>query len=190
MSIFILAAFAAGAAQNAATAEPMLDGRCEEHRAAGVQPQPVGNGVTAYLRQTANHVWLCFDVPQGSYAPLDLRLEAPRLQRAINLHASAQLGEWDADDPSAAPADSASPLWWKVEGWWANTIVFNGMTDTPQGRRARFRFAEGREIQFSKDRFGRGTWRLSADIMNVAGPDGEMISLRWPSAGTVTLEVR
>src|SRR5688500_10722687 len=95
------------AAVQAAAVEPMLDGRCDDHRA-GAAVAALGGGVSAYVRETRDHVWLCFALPPDSHGTTDVRIEAPALEAALNLHASAQLGEWAADEPSAAPKDGAS----------------------------------------------------------------------------------
>ena len=167
----------------------MLDGRCDDH-AQAVREQPIGDGAAAYARQTEDHVWLCFAVPDGSYASLDLRIETPGLARPLNLHASAQLGEWPADEPGAAPANGSSEAWWKgVEGWWANTTPFSGSVATPEGRRINFRTVRGREVQLSKRRFGIGPWKVSAVISDVAVPGGERRSVRWPASGQAVLTV-
>ena len=167
----------------------MLDGRCDDH-AQAVRAQPIGDGAAAYARQTADHVWLCFAVPDGSYASLDLRIETPALARPLNLHASAQLGEWAADEPGAAPANGSSESWWKgVDGWWASTTPFNGSIATPEGRRTNFRTVRGREVQLSKRRFGLGLWKVSAVISDVAVPGGGRVSVKWPASGQAVLTV-
>ena len=173
----------------AALVEPMLDGRCDDH-AEIAQTIAADAGATVYVRQTEDHVWLCFAVPEGSYGTLDLRIEAPRLRQALNLHASAQLGEWPADDPEAAPKEGSSPVWWRnVDGWWGSVTPFNGMRTTPEGRQINFRTVRGRELQLSKRRFGLGEWKLAATISDVAGPGGGAVSVRWPISGNFTLKV-
>lgn len=172
----------------AAAIEPMLDGECDEYSPAVGQAS--AGQVSGFVRETRDHVWICFGVPEGSYASVDLRLEAPKLKSALNLHASAQLGEWAADDPAAAPTSANGQGWWNAAGWWASTTPFNGSIATPQGRQINFRTVRGREFQLSKVRFGRGTWRLSAALADVrTGPDrnGEA---RWPAAGSYRLTVR
>ena len=82
--------------------EPMLDGRCDDH-ASEAGPVALASGLTLYLRQTRDHVWLCYTAPPDSYAIADLRIESPDLERALNLHASAQLGEWLSDDRRPFP---------------------------------------------------------------------------------------
>ena len=177
------------AAAAAVLVEPMLDGRCDDHVEIA-QTMAVDAGATVYIRQTKDHVWLCFGVPEGSYATLDLRIEAPRLAAPLNLHASAQLGEWAADDPDAAPKDGSSPAWWRgMDGWWGSVTPFNGMTTAPDGRRVNFRTVRGRELQLSKRRFGLGEWKLAATLSDVAGPGGEQISVRWPSSDPYRLKV-
>jgi hypothetical protein len=172
----------------AAAAEPMLDGRCDDY--AGTAAVAELTGVKAYVRQTTEHVWLCFAVPEGSYASLDLTIQAPKLAKPLNLHASAQLGEWAADNPAAAPANASSPEWWNVDGWWASTTPFNGAITTPQGRQVNFRTVAGRELQLSKRRFGTGAWSLSATLADVQGGSDTMISVRWPRSGSFRLEVK
>ena len=162
----------------ATTLEPMLDGRCDEY--AGAETHALGGSVRMFLTQTRDHVWLCFAVPEGSYGTLDLRIEAPRLPKALNLHASAQLGEWVADDPAAAPKNGRDPLWWRLGGWWANVVRAGGVI----GGQIDYRTLTGREIQLSKARFGRGDWRVSANLSDVAAPAGQMSAVKWPANGT------
>ena len=177
------------AAAAAVLVEPVLDGRCDDHVEISQTMAAIG-GTTVYVRQTKDHLWLCFAVPEGSYATLDLRIEAPRLPKAMNLHASAQLGQWAADDPEAAPKDGSSAIWWRnIDGWWASVTPFNGMAATPEGQRVNFRTVRGREMQLSKRRFGLGEWKLVATISDVAGPNDERISVRWPAAGQFGLKV-
>lgn len=173
----------------AAFAEPMLDGRCDDHVEAA-PTHAAGEGVTAYVRQTDEHVWLCFAVPEGSYATLDLRVEAPGLAKPMNLHASAQLGEWVTDDPAAAPKDGSSEIWWRdVAGWWGSTTPFNGMATTAAGRQINFRTVRGREMQLSKQRFGSGEWKLVATLSDVAVPGKDPVTIRWPASGEFALKV-
>jgi hypothetical protein len=173
----------------AALVDPILDGRCGDH--VGIaQTMAVDGGATAYVRQTKDHVWLCFAVPEGSYGTLDLRIEAPHLRQALNLHASAQLGEWAADDPRATPKDGSSEIWWRgIDGWWGSVTPFNGMATTAKGPRINFRTVRGRELQLSKRRFGLGEWKMAATISDVAVPGREPISVRWPQAGNYKLKV-
>lgn len=170
-----------------ALAEPMLDGRCDDH--AGIAEATALGGVTAYLLQTRDHVWLCFALPAGSHGTADVRIESPGLTVPLNLHASAQLGEWAADDPEAAPKDGSSPIWGNADGWWANVVPFGGLITTPNGPRANYRTISGREMQLSKRRFGKGQWELVATISDVAGADGKQVSIRWPAAGHRSLQV-
>ena len=176
------------AAAAAVLVEPMLDGRCGDHVEIA-QTMAVDGGVTAYVRQTKDHVWLCFALPPDSHGTTDLRIEAPSLVAALNIHASAQLGEWAADDPDSAPKDGASPIWGNADGWWANVVPFGGLITTPEGRRANYRTIPGREIQLSKRRFGSGEWKLAATVSDVAAPGGGQISVRWPASGQFTLKV-
>lgn len=165
-----------------ATEYPLLDGRCDEYRSLPAKVIARGDGVSVRLFQDTDYVWLCYDLPEGSYGTLDLVVEAPGLPDPLNLHVSAQLGEWRAEHPDEAPQSSDSKLWWKIDGWWANAVSLNGMRDTDEGSRPNFLPSEGRELQISKERFGRGTWRLRFSINAVQTPDGEMNQVAFPSA--------
>ena len=190
MTALILAAILAAAPQTSTrSVEPMLDGSCDDHEGGDSRFQP-GANVRAFVHQTRDHVWLCFAVPEGSFATLDVRIEAPALREPLNLHASAQLGEWPADDRSAAPAGPDSPLWWKIRGWRANTTPFNGTVRTAGNLQVRFRPVIGREVQLSKSRFGKGQWRISATLSDIARPEGGSAEVRWPQEGSARVEVR
>lgn len=168
--------------------EPMLDGQCSEHQGAAT---PMGEGVSLAVSQTAEYVWLCVAVPTGSYGVVDLRIEAPLLPEALNLHASAQLAEWAADRPGAAPTSPESPIWGNNLGWVASVTPFAGMDASASPPRARFRPINGREFQLSKTRFGKGPWRIRLAVQAIATPDGSMVELRFPEEAdeTYVLEV-
>jgi hypothetical protein len=174
------------AAIAAVAIEPMLDGRCDEYRP-GAQAIELDHGVRLHLAQTRDHVWLCFSVPEGSYGTLDLRVESPQLANAMNLHASAQLGEWAADDPAAAPKNAQDPLWGRVHGWWANVVGFEGISETPEGPQVSYRTLTAREIQLSKARFDRGEWLLLATLSDIAVPEGQASTVRWPAKGAAKI---
>jgi len=72
---------------------PLLDGRCDEYENLAAQAHPLRPGITLYLHQDHDHVWLCYTVPAGSFGTLDLRLQSPLQPAALNLHVSAQLGD-------------------------------------------------------------------------------------------------
>jgi hypothetical protein len=76
---------------------PMIDGRCEEYNGLNATQVKMDEAVTLHVYQSKHFVWLCYDYPEGSYGTLDLRVEAPGLKEAMNLHISAQLGDWPAD---------------------------------------------------------------------------------------------
>jgi hypothetical protein len=122
-------------------------------------------------------VWMCFQMPDGSYGSVDLRIKGPGMDAAVNLHASAQLGEWRVDKPEDAPRDANSDKWWKVSGWWATTTRFNGMAGSGGPR---FLPGPGRELQIAKAKFGRGEWDIRIEINDVA--DGRSFRVaRFPA---------
>ena len=170
----------------AAIVEPLLDGRCDDHGA----PVLVSEGVALRITQTRDHVWLCLTAPPASWSVVALRLEAPRLAEPLNLHASAQLGEWAADRVDAAPRDAQSPIWWNNRGWAGSVSRFNGMDRTADSARARFKPVEGRELQLGKARFGRGNWQMVLTVDGIAAPNGATKTVRLPPTGKLPLRVR
>lgn len=169
----------------AALVEPMLDGRCDDHIEIA-QTIAAGPDITLYLRPTRDHVWICFTAPEGSFATVDVEVETPALGKALNLHASAQLGEWDLSDPEAAPKTPTDERWWKISGWTGTTNRFRPAAD---GQRLEFLPAAARELQISKARFGRGEWRIKLKIAGLKEGDGTRGRLSWPTTGRYTLKV-
>jgi len=169
------------AGQASAADYPLLDGRCDEYQSIGAEVVAEGDRIKVLLFQDADYVWFCYALPEESYGTLDLLVDSPGLAEPINLHVSAQLGEWRAGHPDEAPQDSDSDLWWSIQGWWSNAVSFNGMRESDEGPRLNFQHSEGRELQMSKERFGRGTWRLRFSIGNVQDVDGAMKQIDLPS---------
>lgn len=159
---------------------PLLDGRCSEYAELGALSQDLDQGVRLWIYQNDDYVWMCMGLPELSYGTLDLALDAPKLDAPRALHVSAQLGEWPLDQPGQAPPTAESPLWWQVRGWTANTLRFNGMEAGENGPVARFLPSEARELQFSKARFGVGTWRFRFDLNVVKGGDGLWYTVQFP----------
>ena len=159
---------------------PLLDGVCDEYSQLESRVYELPHGVQLNLVQDADYVWLCYSLPPESYGTLDLRIETPALEDPLNLHVSAQLGEWRADHPDEAPVGPSSDIWWRIEGWSANSVRINGTRETPQGPRPHFLADVGRELQLSKSRFGRGEWRLRFEIRNVQ-VGGEDVTILYPA---------
>ncbi|MCB1628922.1 MAG: hypothetical protein KDI48_14440 [Xanthomonadales bacterium] len=166
----------------AALQTPLLDGRCSEYAELGALSQDLDQGVRLWVYQNDDYVWMCLGLPELSFGTLDLALDTPKLDGPRALHVSAQLGEWPLDQPDQAPPDAASPLWWQVRGWTANTLRFNGLEDGENGPTPRFLPSEARELQFAKSRFGVGTWRFRFDLNAVKGGDGLWHTVQFPAA--------
>ncbi|MEE4303810.1 MAG: hypothetical protein V2J19_06605 [Wenzhouxiangella sp.] len=171
----LLAATQAGAEQY-----PLLDGRCDEYPGLGAGVVTENEMISVLFFQDADYVWLCYTLPGESYGTLDLEVDSPGLADPVNLHVSAQLGEWRVDHPEEVPQNAESDRWWSVHGWWSNAVSWNGTRETDDGPRPNFRASEGRELQLSKARFGRGSWRLSFEIGSVRAADAEMKQIVLP----------
>lgn len=194
MLSLLLAASAAGAAEkDGKPGYPLLDGACDEYPALAQSKYRIADDVDLYLFQDRDYVWLCYTLPENSFGMTDLTVDAPGLAKALNLHVSAQLGEWPAEEPDAAPPSPDSPKWWNHRGWSGTTVPFNGasasLDETGKPKvDYNFRRTRTREMQLSKARFGRGEWRWRIEIRNVADGKGGQRSLRFPEKGSRTLE--
>jgi hypothetical protein len=160
---------------------PLLDGRCDEYAALAAERHRVTSTVDLFVLQDRDYVWLCYTLPPDTFGALDMVLAAPALAEPLNLHVSAQLGEWPAGQP--APADASSSTWWNQRGWSAFPVPFNGTK--PDGS-IKFRPTPGRELQLGKARFGRGRWTLRMQIYGVDAGGGDA---HFPTTGDHMIEV-
>ena len=172
-------------------AYPLMDGRCDEFPSIAQARHEIAEGVTLYQFQDRHYVWFCYTIPEGNFGTMDMQVSAPALEAPLNLHVSAQLGEWRVDRPGDAPADPQSERWWNHHGWSGFWTGFNGFEKRPgrDGESPRFRTHPGREIQLDKRRFGRGEWRWSIEIRGIPSVDGQPRTLRYPDRGESRLEV-
>ncbi len=158
---------------------PLVDGRIEDFQKLGVEPVQIDENVDLYLYQNDHNVWLAYTYPDGSYGTCDLYLSTEKLEEPVNLHVSAQLGQWPANSPEMAPDVPNSDQWWNHDGWYANEIWPNGFVMMDGLREMNFKNATAREFQFTKEKFGRGTWKMRFDIRAIKTTDG-MKSIRYP----------
>jgi len=172
-----------------ASAPPLVDGRCDEYVALGAQPEGLPLGVELSIHQDTHSVWLCYTVPPNSYGTLDLEITAPGLTETLNLHVSAQLGEWPLAQPELAPDKPESDRWWNQRGWYANPAWLNGRDRSGEQPRIRFVDAPARELQLTKARFGRGAWQLRFHINAIRDSEGKFQRIDWPADGS-TLELQ
>lgn len=176
---------------HADVAYPLMDGRCDEFPAIAEARYAVAEGVTLYQFQDHHYVWFCYTIPSGDFGTMDLQVSAPGLEAPLNLHVSAQLGEWRADRPQDAPPDPQSERWWNHREWTGFWTGFNGFEVRPgqSGQSPRFKTHPGREVQLDKRRFGRGEWRWSIEIRGITGVDGQKRTLHYPERGEARLDV-
>ena len=160
---------------------PMVDGKCIEYsQMKTATTTDLGSNVTLFSFQNDDYVWFCYSKNKQSYGTMDLYIDAPNLPEPLNLHISAQLGEWPANTPDAAPSEGNSDQWWEVDGWWANVVSFNGNKTTDDGEeRLNFKAGIGREMVLSKDRFGSGEWRLYFNIHAIVN-NGKSETIHYP----------
>lgn len=187
----VLLAACAPRAERPVPAYPLMDGRCDEFPAIAQAQYAVEEGITLYQFQDRHYVWFCYTIPEGDFGTMDLHVAAPGLEAPLNLHVSAQLGEWRVDRPEDAPLNPQSDRWWNHHGWTGYWTGFNGFetrADEP-GQSPRFRRHPGREVQLDKRRFGRGEWHWSIEVNGITGADGKRRTLRYPDHGELRLSV-
>ena len=175
--IFLLLPFLSNAQTSV---PPLVDGKCQEYEGLAATVLDLDHGVKLHIYQNEHYVWLCYCYQPGSYGTLDLVLAAPELDRPLNLHVSAQLGEWPANPLEAAPKNPESDKWWNHEGWTANEIWPNGTDRSGEAPRPKFKNADARELQISKARFGKGDWKMKFNIRALRTTSG-MANLTFPA---------
>lgn len=160
----LVAAQSATAGSHGESASALLDGDCSEYSQTAAE---LSHGVTAHIRHDAEHVWLCFDLPEGSFAGGEFTFDTPELETPLVLHVSAQLGQWPLGNDELEPQTATSELWWNNRGWAAIPARFNGMEEGEDGPQPRFLPASGQEFQFARAEFGPGPWTLSGGFYAV-----------------------
>ena len=159
---------------------PMVDGSCSEYGNLETKTFELPNNIKLNFYQNADFVWFCYSHNKESYSWLDLEVSAPNIKHPINLHVSAQLGEWPLNNPEQKPTLPESDLWWNNVGWIANTNRWNGSMTMGEQTFPKFKPSTAREIQLSKDRFGTGKWHVRFKINNVFDVNGKFINVEYP----------
>ncbi len=172
----------AGVSGAQAASYPHFDGKCTEYKSLKASAYKLPHNVGMSIFQDENYVWICLDLPPESYGALDLSVDAPGLKEPMNLHVSAQLGEWPIAKPEEMPQTAESEKWGNVTGWYSNAVAFNGMNTSGENPRPKYKFSTGRELQISKAHFGRGTWELKLELGLVRDSEGKFQSLTYPAS--------
>lgn len=182
-SVTFVAALLYSAKALSQIAPPLVDGSCTEYRLLKSDSVKIDDRVTLYYYQDSYFVWFCYTYPMGSFGTMDLKLTTQNHPAPINLHVSAQLGEWLVGDTEAIPQDAQSDKWWNISGWTANTVWINGMDRSGETPRFKFKNAPARELQLSKERFGKGEWNFSMDIRSIKNSDESFYNISFPASG-------
>ena len=187
-SLLLAASAAVAAGKSGGPAYPLMDGACDEYPSLAHSKHHIADDIELFLFQDRDYVWLCYTLPENSFGWTDLIIDAPGLKQTLNLHVSAQLGEWPAYQSHAVPDSADSPRWWNNRGWSATTLPFNGasasLDETGKPKvDYNFRRTRAREMQLSKARFGRGEWRWRIGIHRVADGQGGERSYGFPKEG-------
>ncbi|MCE7993432.1 MAG: hypothetical protein HEP71_15705 [Roseivirga sp.] len=166
--------------QTAQKAPPLIDGQCTEYERLNAKTISLAHGVKLHIYQDQHYVWLCYCYREGSFGILDMKLETSQLDGPLNLHVSAQLGEWPLNKPELQPENSTSEKWWNHNGWTANAVWLNGLNRTEENTSPNWRNPLAREIQLSKDRFGRGEWKVKMNIGSIMTAEGALEGIVFP----------
>ena len=147
----------------------IVDGNCSEYPASFAV---LDRGVAVFKKEDSDYLWLCFDLPEGSFATGEFVLETPTLTDPLVLHFSAQLGQWPLGNEELRPTGPTSPLWWNIQGWTAVPARFNGTEMVDGEVRPRFLNPDGQELQFEKRHFGPGPWTIRGSFYAVSDGNG------------------
>jgi hypothetical protein len=163
----------------------MLDNDCSEYSRLPATKIDAGKGIDLYIYEDAHYVWLCYTYPDnGSLGTLDMKLKTDALAAPLNLHVSAEIGEWPADRDDLAPKNPESDIWWNNKGWTGYPALLHGMDRSGPTPRYRFKNTQARELQLGKERFGKGNWQFALTIHNIKGEDGQAKAVRFPANGS------
>lgn len=166
-------ALAAAIASGEAPRPILLDGSCGEDAWRAAARTEVGEGVALLVMQDPGNLYLCWTLPPDARG-VDLYLQAPD-GSMHNLHTSARVGE-------RTRGTAGWPEWrWENHiGWFSPPYSFTGARRLDDGTLAYdFALTPAKEMQVSKDRFGRGRWRIYTEVV-VRKPDGKLGPVSFP----------
>lgn len=161
-------------------APPLVDGKIDEYKKLGVKPITLPDNIHLFIYQNEHFVWVAYDYPENSYGTLDMEIQTNAIEKPINLHVSAQLGQWEIGNEEQRPKNGTSELWWEIEGWYANEVWANGVNRSKEPHRIKFKNAKAREVQLSKEHFGKGEWKIKLDIGAIADKEGKFHRVNFP----------
>ncbi|MCB9196512.1 MAG: hypothetical protein H6598_09835 [Flavobacteriales bacterium] len=161
---------------------PMVDGTIEDFVEMQIIPIVISENVNLYIHQNAQYVWFGYTYPEGSFGTLDMLITSQNIPDTLNLHVSAQIGEWYSNQPETIPNSPESENWWNMKGWIANPVWINGKDTTND--QVKFKNSPAREIQMSKLRFGTGLWKIKFKIKLIKTYNGEFSNLSYPKDDT------
>ncbi len=140
---------------------PLMNDNCNEYTAMGAKIHSLKKDVRLFEFQNKDYVWFCLGMETKGMMILDMYIDAPALGEAQILHISARIGQWTDGKRDEGP--QGVDRWWHVDGWWANAAGYNGFKDEERTKLNFYR-STGKEMQLSKNHFGRGEWNLNFKI--------------------------
>jgi hypothetical protein len=108
--------------------------------------------IRLYFKQSGDFVYVCVRLPKGGSGFTDLYLSTPE-RPAVNLHASAKLGE-------RVLTDNGWPEW----TWWNNVDWVANVSRVDSFEKRSFLPEDVREFQIRRSRFPGGRWLVRFEV--------------------------
>jgi len=159
----------------ATTVAVLLDGLCPDAEWHDAKRVALDLSHELLLMHDATYAYACIRGPADEHLTLDLYLRGTREGPAVNLHASAQVGERLRGAHGWPPYE-----WWNHRDWYSPAMPFTGMAGEGAERSAQFATGRAREIQVGRERFGDGPWHAMFAIGGKRGADGTWQPLLFP----------
>jgi hypothetical protein len=136
----------------------MVDGHFSPKEWEDAAEIPMPESIRLYFKQSGEFVYVCVRLPKGRYGFTDLYLSTPE-GPAVNLHASAKLGE-------RVLTDNRWPEW----TWWNNADWVANVSRVDSFEKRTFLPEDLREFQIRRSRFPGGRWLVRLEV-SVASKD-------------------
>jgi hypothetical protein len=130
----------------------MVDGHISPKEWEDATEVAMPESIRLYFKQSGEFVYVCVRLPKGHSGFTDLYLSTPG-GPAVNLHASAKLGE-------RVLTDNSWPDW----TWWNNADWVANVSRVDSFEKRTFLTEEVREFQIRRSRFPAGRWLARFEV--------------------------
>jgi|GEM_PF-6653156 len=157
----------------------LVDGVCDEDAWDQTPHLNIGEGAALDWLQDENYLYMCLQMPKGSYGTFDLYYLDPADGQPVDLHVSAQVGERKMQN-GVWP----EYIWWNNTAWTANNVEMQYR----DGKLAGFVEPEGHELQASMLKLANsnGEITLMLHVRALMKEDGTRSGTAvWPAGALV-----